>query len=261
MGYTLSELCEEKVINNLVIFIEDAVSVVYERDDPFKRQRYGYFKKNDNITEYQNTDTVFNRLSPNDRIFPLETVELQGFNQRHDTHIQYASVHIGDFADELTRSLNVVALTIATDIFFRSNNYNTSNSEGRRTLAHELTHVSQYEEKDIMELKDKEKLEKEAESAEGEEPFEIDPLIKVKFNGKTISIRKSDKNKMIYDSVDDLMRYVENQKYCLREEEYLKFLCMLERYSRDPFFTVVKKKGEYDMAEEIERKFKARLRF
>jgi hypothetical protein len=261
MSHTLSELCEERTINSLVIFIEDAVSVVYERNDPFQRQRYGYYRKNDNITEYQNTDTVFNRLPPNDRVFPLETVELQVFNQKHDTHIQYATIHTGNFADELTRSLNVVALTVAADIFFRSNNYNTSSSEGRKTLAHELTHVSQYEEKDIMELKDKEKLEREAENAEGEEVFEIDPLIKVNFNGKTITIRKSDKKKIIYDSVNGLMEYVERQRCVLNEKDYLKFLCTLEKYSRDPFFTAVKKKGEYDMAEEIEREFKSRLRF
>jgi hypothetical protein len=261
MGYTLGKLCEEKTIGNMVTFIEDAVSVTYEKKDPFERRRYGYFRKDDNITDYQNADTIFNRFSQNDRVFPLETVEIQGFNQKHDTHIQHASIHTGYFADELTRSLHVAALTLATDIFFRSNNYNTSTSEGRQTLAHELIHVSQYEEKDVMDLKDREKLEAEAESAEKKEAFEVDPLIRVKFNGKTITIRKSDKKKIIDDTVDGLLRDVEDQKYFLREEEYLKFLCTLEEYSRSSVFTVVKKSGEYDMAEEIERKFKKRLRF
>jgi hypothetical protein len=189
--YTLNELRRNDSINNLARFIENAVSIAYERNNPFERRRNGYFKKNDNIAEYQNPETAFNRPLPYDRIFPLETVELQTFNQNHDTHIEYATIHEGYYADELTRSLNVAALTIATDIFFRSNNYNTSSIEGRKTLAHELTHVSQYEERDVIDLKDTEKLEKEAENAEAEEVFEIDPLITVNFNGKAIRVRKS----------------------------------------------------------------------
>jgi hypothetical protein len=262
MSYTLSELRRNQIIDNLVLFIEDAVSITRERSNPFERRRYGFFKKNDNLAEYQNEETVFNRLSPNDRIFPLETVELQSFNEKHDTHIEYASIHVGDFADELTRSLNVVALTIASDIFFRSNNYNTTSVEGRKTLAHELTHVSQYEENDIFELTDKEKLEREAESAEAEEAFEIDPIITTKFNGKPLRIRKSEKKEMIRNTVDTLLRYVERQKYVLEEEKYLKFLCTLKEYCEDRFFTVVKNnQGGYDLAKEIEDEFKANIRF
>jgi hypothetical protein len=258
MAYTLGRLCQNEIIRALVLFIEDAVSLTCERNDLFERRRAGYFKKNDNITEYQNPETVFNRVAPDDRVFPFETVELQSFNQKHDTSIEYASIHVGGFADELTRSLNVLALTIGSDIFFRSDNYNTSSTEGRKILAHELTHVSQYEEKDINELKNREQLEKEAENAEAEEEeFEIDPIITTKFNGKSIRIRKSRKKEIIRNTVDELVRYVEQQKYVLEEEKYLKFLCFLQEYCESSFFTVVKNKNGYDMAQEIEDTFKA----
>jgi hypothetical protein len=52
-------------------------------------------------------------------------------------------VHAGSAADGLSHSLGARAFTTGTDIFFGSGEYRPHTGEGRRLLAHELTHVVQ----------------------------------------------------------------------------------------------------------------------
>jgi Domain of unknown function (DUF4157) len=52
-------------------------------------------------------------------------------------------VHDNSQADSLNRSLSALAFTTGNDIFFRQGKYQPGSSDGRRLLAHELTHVVQ----------------------------------------------------------------------------------------------------------------------
>lgn len=52
-------------------------------------------------------------------------------------------VHSDAGADALSRSVEARAFTVGSDIFFRQGTYDTASSDGRRLLAHELTHVVQ----------------------------------------------------------------------------------------------------------------------
>ena len=52
-------------------------------------------------------------------------------------------VHNNSQADSLNRSLSALAFTTGNDIFFRQGKYQPGSSDGRRLLAHELTHVVQ----------------------------------------------------------------------------------------------------------------------
>ncbi|WP_344941074.1 DUF4157 domain-containing protein [Sphaerisporangium flaviroseum] len=52
-------------------------------------------------------------------------------------------VHTDARADRLAESLNAQAFTTGNDVFFRRGRYAPSTGEGRRLLAHELTHVVQ----------------------------------------------------------------------------------------------------------------------
>ena len=52
-------------------------------------------------------------------------------------------IHDNSGADSLNRSLSARAFTTGTDIFFRQGEYRPGSSDGRRLLAHELTHVVQ----------------------------------------------------------------------------------------------------------------------
>jgi hypothetical protein len=52
-------------------------------------------------------------------------------------------VHTDARADALNRAVHAEAFTTGRDIFFRSGKYDPTSNEGRRLLAHELTHVVQ----------------------------------------------------------------------------------------------------------------------
>jgi hypothetical protein len=52
-------------------------------------------------------------------------------------------VHTDAKATDSARSLNAQASTVGSDIVFRGDKYEPESSEGRRVLAHELTHVIQ----------------------------------------------------------------------------------------------------------------------
>jgi hypothetical protein len=57
----------------------------------------------------------------------------------------FSSVRIHDDAeaDGLSDAVSAAAFTTGSDIFFRQGKYDPAGSEGRKLLAHELTHVSQ----------------------------------------------------------------------------------------------------------------------
>ncbi len=66
--------------------------------------------------------------------------ELEGqFN--HD--FSSVSIHTGGTADVLCKKLSARAFTVGSDIFFASGEYAPDSQEGKRLLAHELTHVVQ----------------------------------------------------------------------------------------------------------------------
>ncbi len=66
---------------------------------------------------------------------PLESAFGADFSQ--------VRLHTGDRADRLNRSVSARAFTTGQDIFFRKGEYAPGSGEGRRLLAHELTHVVQ----------------------------------------------------------------------------------------------------------------------
>jgi len=149
-------------------------------------------KKTDNpVTEAE--ESVADRVTllqkfTSDRTFPLETVTLKGFNQKHGQDIESATIHYGPGSDEMTRSMNSLALVLGNDIYFRSNKFNPSTEDGQKLLAHELTHVAQNERK---ETKGREELEWEAEQAETIDIAEDDPIETLELNGRTYRFRIS----------------------------------------------------------------------
>lgn len=52
-------------------------------------------------------------------------------------------VHTGAKATEAARSVQAHAYTVGTDLVFQDGQYNPSSNDGRKMLAHELTHVMQ----------------------------------------------------------------------------------------------------------------------
>lgn len=52
-------------------------------------------------------------------------------------------IHTGDYAGQLSTALHAQAFTVGNDIYFNSGKYAPGKAEGKRLLAHELTHVVQ----------------------------------------------------------------------------------------------------------------------
>jgi hypothetical protein len=52
-------------------------------------------------------------------------------------------IHTDEKADKFARSVNALAFTLGNDVFFGGGNYNPMTLEGKRLIAHELTHVLQ----------------------------------------------------------------------------------------------------------------------
>ncbi|ASU33913.1 eCIS core domain-containing protein [Mucilaginibacter xinganensis] len=62
---------------------------------------------------------------------------------RFGTDFSAVKIHTGDYAAQISNDLNARAFTIGNDIYFNSGKYAPGTSDGKRLLAHELTHVAQ----------------------------------------------------------------------------------------------------------------------
>jgi hypothetical protein len=74
---------------------------------------------------------------------PLDSEANAQLSQALGTDFRHVRVHADQAADGLSRSLNADAFTVGSHIFFRASRYKPGTTEGRRLLAHELTHVVQ----------------------------------------------------------------------------------------------------------------------
>ena len=78
-----------------------------------------------------------------DRKHPVDRVIINDFNRKSGADLGAVKIVYGPAADEYTRSHHALALVLGTDIFFRNGAYRPETEEGRKILAHELTHVAQ----------------------------------------------------------------------------------------------------------------------
>src|SRR6266568_751649 len=62
---------------------------------------------------------------------------------RFGQNFSQVRIHTGDSAARSARTVNALAYTVGSDVVFGSNRYTPETTEGRRLLAHELTHVVQ----------------------------------------------------------------------------------------------------------------------
>ena len=166
----------------------------------------------------------------NDRHFKLDTVKIKQFSREHSKELDEATIHIGMSADEYARSFNALALTVGRDIFFRNGAYKPETEEGRKLLAHELTHVSQNENKENYRNAEKKELENQAVLEEQTEEYKSDRLIDYKINGKTYKLTAKQIREIEEDSLKEMENWVLNQECFMTPEEYLKLLLDFERY-------------------------------
>jgi len=74
---------------------------------------------------------------------PLSTAERSYYEPRFGTAFSGVKIHTDSKAAQLSRSVNARAFTVGRDIFFGAGQYSSDSTEGKRLMAHELTHVVQ----------------------------------------------------------------------------------------------------------------------
>ena len=185
-------------------------------------------KKAMELMEYQHVQSGVSRTPKEDRVFPLETVAIKGFNTGHDADIEKAVIHYGPNADEYARSMNALAVTIANDIYFRYGAYRPETEEGRSVLAHELTHVRQHEEKRITPNTTKKELEDEAVTEEKKEEYNPDPEITISLRGKLFTFPKSKADMIAQQAAENVIRKLEEAKTTMTEQAYMAMLVDFE---------------------------------
>jgi hypothetical protein len=74
---------------------------------------------------------------------PLEPALRYDMEQRFSHDFSRVRVHSGDVAEQSARDVNANAYTVGDDIVFGAGRFAPASDEGRRLIAHELTHVVQ----------------------------------------------------------------------------------------------------------------------
>ena len=65
------------------------------------------------------------------------------FQPRFGVDLKDVRVHTDSNADRLARAVHARAFTLGNDVVFAKNQYNPGTHEGKKLVAHELTHVLQ----------------------------------------------------------------------------------------------------------------------
>ena len=174
------------------------------------------------LAAYSREEDVLSAIAGPDRVFPLENTIINEFELAHDRNAPVAFVHDGYQADELARSMNALAVTVGQDIYFRQTAYNPGSEEGRKLLAHELTHVAQFGEKRLSAAR--EDLEAEAFYAENNQKRAADTLVTIDINGKLFRFPASQKGKVVEEMAQGISGWLTRMETMFSENDYLSCL-------------------------------------
>ena len=181
-------------------------------------------KKEPSLADYNRGETMVERVLFRDRKHPVDRVIINDFNRKSGADLGEVKIVYGPAADEYTRSHHALALVLGTDIFFRNGSYRPETEEGRKILAHELTHVAQNKKREEYRGASREELEREAEAAEKQVEDSGDPLITRRIGGREYKLRKSVWKVIDERTKEKLEEKIESLERVMSAEEYLKLL-------------------------------------
>ena len=168
----------------------------------------------------------------NDRAVPIETTTLNEYNLKTGSNLENVKIMYGAYSDELTRAYHATALTIGATIYFSTKAYKPETEEGRKTLAHELTHVQQNKD-DILEgQKNKEELEKEAEQVEKIIEYNPEKYREINFEGKKYKLTEREYRELMDKIRKRVEQQLEYNTMGLSDAEYLKVLIQYQEMER-----------------------------
>ena len=195
----------------------------------FLKDHYGakdnaFHKQEAEFAEYQNAEPFVIRNWRYDREHQLDRVIVNGFNKKNDTDIESVKIIYGPGANEYTKSRHALALAVADRIYFRNGAYKPETEEGRKLLAHELTHVAQNKNKQELRNTTRSELEEQAEQNEEQAVYNPDPNVTIKYHGKYITMRESQMGKFADKIAKKILEEVEGMEKAMSDADYLKYL-------------------------------------
>ena len=98
-------------------------------------------KEKDSFTETSGADLVAATMRQGGR--PLDSDNRNFFEARFGRDFGAVRIHTNSQAADSARSVNALAYTVGSNVVFNSGQYAPQSDQGRRLLAHELTHVVQ----------------------------------------------------------------------------------------------------------------------
>ena len=116
------------------------------------RDRDIYRKKENSLASYQHKESAVERTMFRDRVHTVDTVTINSFNAKTGNDLNEVKMVYGPSSDEYTRSRHALAIAVAGTIYFRNGSYKPETEEGQKLLAHELTHVAQFKNKEDYRL-------------------------------------------------------------------------------------------------------------
>lgn len=222
---------KSKKQEQLLIYLNNDILLVENKKNPFsKLKNINTVRQNENdFMEYTGSERIIYRERKNDRIIPISTTILNEYNQKNDSKIERTELHYGPNSDELARSYHANALVIGTAIYFRNGAYKPETEDGRKILAHELTHVKQNLE-DILEgQKTVRELEAEAEQIEKQTVSVQKDYRYLNYDGNRIRVNKNLYTKIMEMVKENIESKIEHNLMHLKEEDYFKFLLTYEK--------------------------------
>ena len=187
-------------------------------------------KKESQFIEYQHKESVVERVLYRDRSHPVDSVIINNFNQKTGAELESVKMEYGPASDEYTRSHHALAIAVADTIYFRNGAYKPETEEGRKLLAHELTHIAQNKAKEDYRNVTKEERENEAESVEAQEAYNPDKIIKRKIGGKEYSLKESVWKRIEKEARRRLEEKIDGMEKKMPDEAYLKLLMQYEKW-------------------------------
>ena len=152
---------------------------------------------------------------------PVDAATLDEFNQNTGNNVNNAYItHLdADYAYDMMRA-RILAYVLLDDVKVRRDKYKPETEEGRKLLAHELTHVAQNQNKEFVDHRTREELEEEAEANERTAESIQDPLVTRKLDGEDIVLPASRWHNVSQYVFRHLPEWLHYQKFILPPKEH-----------------------------------------
>ena len=181
------------------------------------------------LTDYQHAENIVERHLSRDRRHPLPTALINSFNDKTGSDLGEVQIVYGPGANGYARSRHALALAVLDTIYFRDGAYKPETEEGRKTIAHELTHVAQHRNRPPADNRTKGELEAEAEAAERTEEDCPPEMREIAVRGRKYRLTERQHRALMQQLRLEVEQELEWREATMRPEEYEP---LLKAYSR-----------------------------